>query len=73
MLSLRGCAHIRTMWHAKSFRSCLTAAGAAMIRLDQGRISSEEAKRDWRGEYRLWLAGQTRGRSAKNRRLQDES
>lgn len=69
MLMLRGCAHIRTMRHAKSFRSCLTAAGATLIRLDQGRICSEEAKRDWRGEYRLWLAGQTRGRSSENRRL----
>ena len=69
MLRLRGFAHIRTMRHAKSFRSCLTAAGAALMRLDQGRICSEEAKRDWREEYRLWLAGQTRGRSAENRRL----
>ena len=73
MLRLPGCAHIRTMRHAKSFRSCLTAAGAAMTRLDQGRISSEEAKRDWRGEHRMWFTGQTNRRSTENRRLQDES
>lgn len=56
MLTLRNSRHIRTMRHAKSFRSCPNATGVSMAHLDRARIAREGERLAQREARRLWLA-----------------
>ena len=55
MSYIRTSKQIRTMRHAKSFRSCRTCAGAPMDHLDRGSIYMEKTRLANRELYRLWL------------------
>lgn len=54
MLTLKTSAHIRTIRHSKSFRSCPNATGVSMAHLDLRRILLEEKRLAWREGRRLW-------------------
>ena len=55
MLTLKTSAHIRSIRHSKSFRSCPNATGVSLAHLDRRRILLEEKRLAWRETRRLWL------------------
>lgn len=58
MLTLKSSAHIRTIRHSKSFRSCPNATGILMTHLERQRIAREEQRLASREARRVWLERQ---------------
>ena len=56
MLTIRNSHHLRTLRHLKSFRSCPTATGRSMWRVEVSRIYQEEVALINRELRRRWLA-----------------